>query len=108
MTVLRTSFSPQLQSKVLTQSWFSEIKRRQDAFSRDVAQRATGALLQLPDMESRLGVCTLPSELISVVALYHEEFTHELRGMARRVQFPEQSQDLSGLQAYTCALYSMV
>ena len=95
---------------MLTQSWFSEIKKRQDAFSRDVAQRATytGALLQLPDMKTRLGVCTLPSELISVVALYHEEFTHELRGMAGRVQFPEQSQDLSGLQAYTCALYNMV
>ena len=97
-----------MQSKVLTQSWFSEIKKRQDAFSRDVAQRATGALLQLPDMKTRLGVCTLPSELISVVALYHEEFTHELRGMAGRVQFPEQSQDLSGLQAYTCALNNMV
>ena len=44
-------------------------------------------------MKTQLGVCTLPSDLISLVACYHGEFTQEITAIVRRVQFPDQSQD---------------
>ena len=70
------------------------------------AQDATKALLQLPDLEAQLGVCTIPSDLQNVVALYLQNMVQqdlEIRAMVARVKFPD-ADDLSGLKTYIGAL----